>query len=67
MKKLKDIVLGILDIGVNVVLLFLLGFTISISLCLFIIAAFFIFSFCTPWISIYCHFYESYKSNEEND
>lgn len=67
MKKLKDIVLGICDIGIGTVFLFLIGFTISVSLCLFIIAVFFIFSFLVPWISIYLHFYESYKSNEKND
>lgn len=67
MKKLKDIVLGILDIGVSVVVLFSLGFTISVLLCLFIIAVFFIFSFLVPWISIFLHFYKSYESNEKND
>ncbi len=67
MKKLKDIVFGILNIGIGTVLLFLIGFTISVSLCLFIIAVFFIFSFCAPWICIFLHFYESYESNEKKD
>lgn len=66
-KKTKDIVLGILNIVIGVVFLFLIGFTISVSLCLFIIAVFFIFSFWLPWISIYIYFYESYESNEKND
>lgn len=65
MKKLKDIVLGIWDIGTGTVFLFLLGFTISVSLCLFIIVVFFIFSFCAPFICIGLHFYESYESNEK--
>jgi hypothetical protein len=67
MKKLKDIVLGIWDIGSSTVILLLIGFTISVSLCLFIIAVFFIFSFCAPWICIFLRFYESYEANEKDD
>lgn len=66
-KKLKEIVFGIWDVVSSTVILLLIGFVLSVSLCLLIIILFFLFSVCVPWLCVFCFLWNFYEANKKDD